>query len=511
MRTEKSMRNIAYGLGMQFVNAVTGFVTRTVLIRVLGVTMAGMGNLFTEVIAVLSMAELGIGSAITYHLYKPIAQGDEDRVCQLMDLYKQTYRVIAAAIAVLGAALVPLLPYLITKTDISIEYIRTIYLLFVAQTAVSYLLTYKSAIFGAAQDQFWLSLIRGGMHIVVCAAGIAVVYLTRDYVFYMLVSIAGTLATNLVISLMADKKYPYLKKKLSLPKEEKRAVLANVKHMFIGRLSGRITNSTDNILISTMVSTAQVGYYGNYSMIITNIRKIADQIGSATVGSVGNMMVTEDGPTCSKILVRMTLVFHMLGSVCACGMMACLTPLVTLWLGADFVMRPELVFVCVLNFFLVVLRSPIWNALTPSGLFKQTKYVSILGTVSNLIVSVLFTLWWGMIGIFIGTTVSIVIQVVLDVYLIWRRLNVNPWEMGRPLLLMTALGVLLMGAGCAMSLWVRTGNLWLDLLALALMSALLSLLTNYLVFRKTEAFAYLRWLAKKTFAKIAGKLRGKKR
>ena len=508
MRAEKSMRNIAFGLVLQVINAITGFVTRTVLIRALGITIAGMGNLFTEVIAMLSMAELGIGSAITYHLYKPIAEHDEDRICRLMDLYRGTYRIVAAAIFTLGLALIPLLPYLINKVDIPISYVNTIYILFVVQTASSYLLTYKAAIFEAAQDQFWVSLIRAILRVVLCVAGVVVVTLTRDYIYYMLVTIACTLASNQIISMMADRKYPYLRERKQLPREERRAVLANVKHMFIGRLSGRITNSTDNILISTMVSTAQVGYYGNYSLIITNVRKIADQIGSATVGSIGNMMVTEDGPTCSKILRRMTLVFYFIGSICACMMMACLNPIVTLWLGEDFLMGPELVFVCVLNFFLIVLRSPVWSALTPSGLFKLTKYVSITGTVLNLITSVVFTLLWGMIGIFIGTTVSIVVQLVLDVYLIWRkRLNVSPWEIGRPLLLMSGLALLLMGAGYGLSLVLHTGSLWLDIALLLLASAALALMTGLLVFYRTEEFGYLRWLAKRTLRKVHGLLR----
>ena len=505
-RTEKSIRNIGFGLGMQFINAVTGLVTRTVLINVLGVTMTGMGNLFTEVIAMLSVAELGIGSAITYHLYKPIAEHDEDRICRLMSLYRQAYHIIAAVILVLGLALMPLLPSIIKKVDIPFDYIRLIYLMFVVQTAGSYLLTYKAAIFEASQDQFWVSLIRSILRVVVCIAEIVTVLLLRDYVYFMIVSIIGTLATNQVISMMADRKYPFLREKKSLSKEERREVLQNVKHMFVGRLSGRITNSTDNILISSMVSTAQVGYYGNYSLIITNVRKIADQIGSATVGSIGNMMMTEDGPTCSRILRRMTLVFYFISSICACVMMACLNTVVTLWLGADFVMSPELVFVCVLNFFLIVLRSPVWSTITPSGLFKQTKYVSIAGTVTNLIVSVLFTLWWGMIGIFIGTTVSIVIQLVLDVYLIWHnRLHVSPWNIGRPLLGMTGLNLALMLLCWALSGWIQTGSLWFNLALCLLASGALTVGVNWLVFRRTEEFAYLRWLSGKALRK-AGRL-----
>lgn len=508
MRTEKSLRNISFGLGMQFVNAITGLLTRTVLIKALGVTIAGMGNLFTEVISVLSMAELGIGSAIIFHLYKPLAEGDNDRVCRLMSLYRQTYHVIAGVILALGLALLPLLPYLITKVDISIEYINTIYILFVVQTSTSYLLTYKAAIFEASQDQFWVSLVRGITRIVVCAAGIVVVRLTKDYVFYMLVSIVGTLGSNQAISMLADRKFPYLREKKSLSKEERKDVLSNVKHMFIGRLSGRITNSTDNILISTMVSTAQVGYYGNYSLLITSVRRIADQIGSATVGSIGNMMMTEDGPTCSRILRRMTLVFYLIGSGCACVMMAALNTTVTLWLGADFVMRPGLVFVCVMNFFLIVLRSPVWSSITPSGMFKQTKYVSILGTVTNLIVSVLFTLRWGMIGIFAGTTVSIVIQLALDVYLIWRRrLNVSPWEIGRPLIAMFLINLALMGASYWLSVVIQTGSLWGNLALLLAASGALSLSVNLLVFHKTEEFSYLRWLLRKVLKKAASLLR----
>ena len=188
-----------------------------------------------------------------------------------------------------------------------------------------------------------------------------------------------------------------------LPAGERKQVFANIKNIFIRTLSGKITNSTDNILISTLVSTLQVGLYSNYSLFITVMKQLSVQLIGGITGSLGNLMVTETGEHCSRTLKRMTFIFYVIGSVMTLGYLACLSPVIQIWIGDSYVMAQSIVFVCCIVMFLEFVSRPLWEIMTVSGLFEKDRNISIAGSVINLIVSIILGIKIGICGIFIGT------------------------------------------------------------------------------------------------------------
>lgn len=420
-RTAKSMRNIRFGMALMLVTTVLSFIARTVLIRAVGVELVGLNGLFTEVIAALSLAELGVGSSIAYSLYKPLEEKNEEQVARLMQLYKTAYHAIAGATLAIGLALTPFVHFMVRKVDIPLPYIRLVYVLFVLQLSSSYLFSCKTALLNVDQKNYVVSFVQGIVKIAGTLLQLILVYLTKNYLFYAGGLIFISLGTNMICALIADRSYPCLKMKTApLPAEERRQIFSNMRDIFIKSVSAKITSSTDNILISTLISTALVGYYTNYNLVLNLVRTFAALIYGGVVNSVGNMMAAESDDHCEEVLGKLSYFFFLAAAVSSACVYTCMEPFVRLWLGEEFLLPTGVLLILSLVLYLEVASKPLWLTMEVSGLFARDKYAAILGSAVNLIVSVVLGLRIGMAGIFIGTALTYTIQFVMKAAFLYR-------------------------------------------------------------------------------------------
>lgn len=420
-RVDKSMKNVSYGAVIQVINTLLSFVARIYLVRILGKEINGLNGLFTEVITMLSLAEMGIGAVITYSLYKPLAQKDEAKLTQLMWLFKIAYRIIAVVIIVAGAALTPFITYLVKEINYDSAYIRVIFFLFVLKTATTYLMSYKTSLLMADQKNYIVSAITIVCRAVMTILGIVVLYVTHSYVAYLILMIGFNFVTNFSVSYYAQKLYPFLKNSDKLPRNECMQILSNIRHVFIGRVSGRITNSTDNILISVLVNTVTSGIYSNYALIMSSVKQMFDQIIFSVTGSLGNLLVCETPAHCDRVLKRLTFIFFVAGFVFAGGFYCASAPFIILCFGKTYLMEKLVLFVCAINLYLSLWTKPLWGVMSVSGLFSDDKKTSIAGSVMNLTISFVLGKWIGMAGIFIGTTSTLLIQLIMKSYYLYKK------------------------------------------------------------------------------------------
>ena len=420
-RLRNSIRNVSVGLIVTVINTLVSFVTRTALIKTLGMEVLGLNGLFTEVISMLSLAEMGVGMAIIYSLYKPISENNEKKISQLMGLYRNAYNVIALVTFALGLILMPFIDKLITDIEYPLPYIRLIFILFVVKTASTYLFSYKTSLLNADQKQYIVSLTTAIVKVVMTVILVIELVVLKNYVVFLVLSIAQSLITNIVLSRYVDKTYPFIDYKEKLDKEERKHVFSNIKNIFVKRVSTVITNSTDNILISTMVSTIQVGFYSNYVIVYNVVRTINQQLANGFTASIGNLSVTSDAYHCIEVLKRLTFLFFAFGMVMTAGLMGAITPFIRIWIGEEYLMTDSVVYTTILVLFLEICCVPLWQFLETSGLFKQDKYIGIIGSTVNLIVSIILCLNYGIVGIFVGTICSRVIQLILKALLIFRK------------------------------------------------------------------------------------------
>lgn len=498
-RSAKSAKNLLYGLISQGVSVLLMFVTRIFLVRQAGILSVSLNGLFTEVIAMLSLAELGVGSAIVYSLYKPLAEHNEKKIVKLMNMYKTAYRNIAFAIFAMGLCLLPFIQHIVTKVDVSDNYIRFVFLLFLTQTVSSYLFSYKSSLLNADQNVYIVSNITTVVKLVGEIINIICLFVFHNYIIYLVVEILITLATNIIISVQVDKMYPYLNRKDELLNVERRMVFKNMKNIFIGSLSGKITNSTDNILISILVGTYEVGIYTGYSTLASGLRKIIDQLDSATAGSVGNLMAEGNAENCDNVLKKMTFINYFFGSLFACLLYCLSSTLVRIMYGDEYAYNTDsvlgllVIFVFSVNFFLTVLKNPLWRFVQVSGLFARDKNISIAGSTANLIISIALGIKFGTLGILVGTIATLLIQIILKIQLLYRgAFKMSPIRFYLKYVLYGFFGGFSMLLSKFICAEIISGNLYIDFVLKLIVSAFVPLCINYIIFCRTKEYAYLK-------------------
>lgn len=504
MRAKATIKNSLWGFIQQAIICILSLVSRRVMLDSVGIDGVGLNGLLVNVVALLSLAEMGVGSVIIYHMYAPLAKGDQQEICRLMNFYKSVYRMIAGAITGIGLVMIPFLPYIVNGVHYTSGYVVIVYLLFLLQTVSSYFFSYKRSLLSADQKQYIITIIDLIFRILTAVGGIVVLLLTKELICYLVFMIAVGILNNLAVSVRVDHLYPYIKQsKETLTPERRKGIFKNVRDLFIGKLSWTITSSTDNILISALVGTVQVGMYSNYTIVINTLTNVMNQLSAAMSGSIGNLLVTESKEYVDTVLHRLLFVMFFIASFCSSCLFCLINPFVSLMFGADMILGLSIVTVCVLNFFLMTMRVPVWNMVSAAGLFRQDKYTSIAGSVINLIVSFVLGARIGMIGILIGTTCTYAIQYILKVILIYRSYlgkscrRIFAW-LGTYLLL-----VLL---ECGVAYWlcsfVSTGQVYVDFVLKGMISAFLPLAVNILLFFRTEPFQYLRSMVQKLFNKL---------
>jgi O-antigen/teichoic acid export membrane protein len=406
-RTKNSVRNVKYAVVGQAAALLASFFARTVFVRALNAEYLGLNGLFANILSILSFAELGIGASIVFSLYKPLAENNRPKVAALMQLFKKAYTIIGIIVAGLGIVLTPFLGSLI-KDMPAIPQIHLIFLMFVANSSVSYFFSYKRSLIIADQKDYIASLYHYGFFIALNAAQIAVLLAAKNYFAFLGLQIFSTVLENIFISQKANKLYPFLLKKGAqrLDAEEKKTITRNVKAMMFHKLGTIAVMGTDNLLLSKFVGIVAVGLYSNYLLIVNALHSIFDLVFRAVTASIGNLGATDTEEKSLFIFNCLNLIgFWLYGFVSIC-LFILINPFIVLWLGAEYRFSMPLVFFIVLNFYLTGMRKSVLTFRDAFGLYWYDRYKPVFESVINLVVSIILVVNIGAAGVFIGTAVS---------------------------------------------------------------------------------------------------------
>lgn len=406
-RTKNSLKNIKYALFFQAASILVSFFTRRVFVQMLSQEYLGLNGTFANILSMLSLAELGVGSAITYSLYKPLAEKDEKQIAARMALFRRAYWTIGLTVALLGVCLTPFLAVLIRDLP-DIPNIHLIYFLFVLNTSLSYFFSYKQSLIFADQRQYLATVCHRSLNILLQLAQALFLWFTKEYFIYLELQIGTTLLENLILSLIADRLYPYIN---ANPHEKidptaKAEIIKNTKAMMIHRVASIVVFGTDNLLISYFVGVVAVGLYSNYLMITSALTGIYGQLFSALTASVGNLGATADSKQVFAVFRRLNFAGSWLYGFSAVCLAVLLNPFIELWLGTDYLFSQDIVRLIVLNFYVTGMRQVVLTFRSAEGLYWYDRHKAIAESIVNLTVSAVLAVPFGVAGIFIGTFIS---------------------------------------------------------------------------------------------------------
>ena len=406
-RTSNMIRNISFSFLGQGIGILASFIVRIVFIRILGSTYLGLDGLFSNILTILSLSELGVGTAITYSLYKPLAEKDESKLKSLMALFKKVYTVIGLVIFGIGFGLTPFLSFFINDMP-DIKGLEIIYMLFVTNTAVSYFFSYKRNLILADQNRHIETIYRYGFYIAMNFIQIIYLIISKDYFGYLIIQVIMTILSNWSLSLKADKMYPFLKEKniKKLSKKEKNEIVKNTKGLMIQKVGNVVVNSTDNIILSKFVSLTSVGFYSNYRLVIYALMMVINQIYTSLTPGIGNFFIDQDESRRIELFKKSNFITYWLAYFCSICLIVLFNDFIYMFAGKEYLFGFGVVFIIVFNFYFTVMRKVVISFREAAGLFYKDRYRTLFEALCNLVVSIVLALKLGVFGVFLGTAIS---------------------------------------------------------------------------------------------------------
>ncbi|MGN0505292.1 MAG: lipopolysaccharide biosynthesis protein [Lachnospiraceae bacterium] len=429
-RTENTLRNTAAAMLMQLVSMLARFVTQTVFIYTLGKQYTGVSGVFSDLLHMLSATELGIGTAVLFSLYQPVRQQNREKICAYMALLKKVYHVIAVVIILLGAAMLPFLPYIIKDVPDIRESIRLIFLLFVLKTSLSYLFQYRGILFEACQQKRSLSLLSSAVTVTVTAFQVVVLVFTRQYLLFLLTDIAGVLLKNALVVLVYHRKFPFMvNRSEALSKEERNLVWKNVGSLSLYRVSNIILVGTDSVIISSLLGTPMVGILSGYRMIVNYISDFAGQLFHSALPSVGNAVVAESPEHNYFIYRRLSFALYTITCITATCLFVLLAPFVYLWLGEEYCLPVPVVASLVLNYYTAMMMIANTSFRNAYGLFSKRPEAPVAMALLNIVISIILGRRFGVFGILLATSIARLLTLLwIDPMLIYRYAFHVEWK-----------------------------------------------------------------------------------
>lgn len=408
-RTKNTLLNSIFGMIGYISVIVVSFVLRKVLAVVLNAEYLGLISLYTNIVSFLSLTELGLTTAIIYFLYKPVSTGDEGKIRAYLSFYKKVYFVIAGIIMTLGVALIFVIPF-IANTAVDMKSVQFYFILYVFNTAVSYLIAYKKCIIYADQRSRVVSVCHAVTKIAFTVLQIVLLLITKSFLIFILLMIACTIADNLACAIYADKKYPFIRQKAEqkLSPEDLGEIRRKMIPIALQSLAGYIVTSTDTIIISAFpaLGTLVVGYYSNYTLISTTLKSLYGQVFSAFTASFGNLSVTADRERAYYVYDKSVYVAFCMACCMTACFLAVINPFINLCFGAEYVLSAlDAVLICAC-FYVTCMNVPAVSVQNALGLHDKDVWVMMIQGIVNLVLSLVLVYYIGLSGVVIGTIVS---------------------------------------------------------------------------------------------------------
>ncbi len=426
MREKYVLRNILAKRLSACLIAGLNFVSRKVFLDNLGDTTMGLNALLLSVLSMLSLLELGVGNAIYFGLYKPLAENDRAQIRAIMRLYAKIYRIIGALVLGIGLMFIPFL-HVFINTELPDQILYRAYVIMVLDTSLSYYLAYRRNVFNADQKEYFTTNVDTLINLSVCCIQMVSVVLTKNYYVFLGIKMAGTLIGNMYLYVQSGKKYPYLNEPSSyqLSDEFKRTFKENVKALCLINIASYLVFGTDNLLLSRYTDLTQVFIYSNYTAIFAVVNQIFHGTFQSMQASVGNFMIVEGREQAHGLFSKLFFMNFLVTSYTSTAMLSLFSDAMAWWMGQDYVWSMTITAVLVFNNYSRYISQAAGVFKNAAGLYSPApvyKYLPLLEGGINMAVSLFFILGCrlGVLGVFLGTSISTVVTTVACPYAVYK-------------------------------------------------------------------------------------------
>lgn len=428
-RSKNALKNIITGFISKIVIMLLAFATKTVFIRILGAEFTGISSLYTNILSVLSLAELGISNVLMFYLYSALKKADKNEICQLVSEFKSIYRKIIVFILGIGILLIPFLRIIINS---ELDYYSLIiyYLLYLINSVASYFVIYRTMVISADQKSYITNVCSTVTTIVAYVLQFIYLLIFRNFIGYLIIQVGCTIINNLIQNYIACKKYPFLRNKVE--KREKvikgKELFKNIKATFMYKIAETILGQTDSIIISVLFGTVFVGYYSNYYTMILYMINIASIIATGLVAGFGNLNAENNEERMYEMFRSAMLIFSFFG-VFTISCYACvIQDVIPIWIGKEYLISYDIVIALLLNYYITISTNAMWMYRSAMGLFKEVQYINLIAALLNIILSVLLGKLIGIAGVIVATTISKLLSSFwYEGMVLFKKFGKSPW------------------------------------------------------------------------------------
>ena len=431
MRIKKSFFNAISNTAINIIRAVLMFVVRIVFIRTLGKVYLGVDSLFTNILTVLSIADLGISTAINYCLYKPISDNNYDRVSTIMTYYKKIYNMLGIMVLAIGMLIIPFLKLIVREP---VDNLYMLYIIYLLSTVVTYFISYKDALLTADQNYYKSSHIIGITFILMYILRIVFLYLMPNFIIYAIIQLVMVIVQRILVNRFITNAYPDIdfNSKVELTKREQKDIFFNIRSLFINKIGNILVTGTDNIIISALpnLGVGVVAVYTNYYSVTGMLDTILAKAILSITSSYGDLAVNEDKKIQENVFNIISFISFFVFGLLSIGFMFLLSLLIKICFGSSFEVGYFTVLVICLNFYLNGVIKPLDMIKEATGNYKQDRYANIIQAVINIILSIVLGLSFGLFGVVLATLIStILVPLWNKPYIAFKYIfNKNPFK-----------------------------------------------------------------------------------
>lgn len=408
MRQKLAIKSSVIGLVAKLLAMVLSIISARLFVYYLGIEIKGINGLLSNILSLLKLAEMGIGTAIIYALYQPIVDKKVEEIKSLMYFYKKAYRAIGFLVLFIGSIVSLFLKFIIEDSTFSWVYIYIVFFFQLFESFSTYMLgAYKRNLLYADQQQYVATFIDAVANTIFVILRMGVIVFTQSYLAYLALQLFQTIVSNIAVGVVVDKKYPYLKEKDVIQYDKMPELLGNVKNVIAGRIGGLVYNSTDNIIISKTVGIIAVGYMTNYYMIRNLIKTLTLAITDPIRPMIGNYIREyEDIKKTYQLFLSYTFVRYCIANIVVTGVIVMLNPFIDLVFGKGYTLSIWIPILLAVDLYIDLVHTPAWEYMNVLGLFKNDRNISYIGAAINLITSIILSFYLGISGVLLGTIIA---------------------------------------------------------------------------------------------------------